>query len=58
MVSIEIDRYATSFWDESEGKWCNEKGTYVVSVTTCSAHGAHGAQATMRNESTKYWLGL
>lgn len=57
-VEIDIDSYATSFWDESEGKWCNEKGNYIVSVSSCSEEGAVSVQAILRVEHTRYWLGL
>lgn len=54
-VKIPIDAYATSFWDESEGKWCSEKGIYKVVVTT--GHG-QSEEADLEVEQTRFWLGL
>ncbi len=54
-VKIPIDAYATSFWDESEQKWCSEKGAYKVIVTT--GKGVK-EEAKLEVEKTRYWLGL
>ncbi|KAJ5882605.1 uncharacterized protein N7529_001277 [Penicillium soppii] len=35
-VDIQLDRYATSFWDEIEDKWKSEQGTYEVLIATSS----------------------
>lgn len=56
-VQIKIDEYATSFWDESEGKWCSEKGEYKVIVGRSSSD-AIGMEATFIVAETRYWLGL
>jgi len=54
-VKIEIDKYATSFWDENEGKWCCEKGTYEVLVST---GGKDVVKGSFEVDSTRWWLGL
>ena len=56
-VRIKIDEYATSFWDESEGKWCSEKGEYKVIVGTSCIDPASLA-GTLSVEETRWWLGL
>ncbi|KAF3385148.1 putative beta-glucosidase H [Penicillium rolfsii] len=35
-VEIQLDRYATSFWDEIEDMWKSEQGTYDVLIGTSS----------------------
>ncbi|KXG46867.1 Glycoside hydrolase, superfamily [Penicillium griseofulvum] len=35
-VDIQVDRYATSFWDEIEDMWKSEQGTYEVLIGTSS----------------------
>ncbi|OGE50684.1 hypothetical protein PENARI_c016G09905 [Penicillium arizonense] len=35
-VDIQLDRYATSFWDEIEDMWKSEQGTYEVLIGTSS----------------------
>ncbi|OQE80112.1 hypothetical protein PENNAL_c0048G00727 [Penicillium nalgiovense] len=35
-VDIQLDRYATSFWDEIEDVWKSEQGTYEVLIGTSS----------------------
>lgn len=57
-VEIAIDIYATSFWAESEEKWCSEKGTYEVIVATSGAPDAKSVKARFEVGSTRYWLGL
>jgi beta-glucosidase len=60
-VEIGIDKYATSFWDESEGKWCSEMGDYVVVVQTGGESGKGDVvrlEAGLRVEKTVWWLGL
>ena len=58
-MTIEIDSYATSFWDESEEKWCTEEGEYKVLVATSGVLGAEGSvEAKLNVEDTKWWLGL
>ena len=56
-VRIKIDEYATSFWDESEGKWCSEKGEYKVIVGRSSVD-AESLEGTLVVPETRYWLGL
>jgi beta-glucosidase len=56
-VQIKIDEYATSFWDESEGKWCSEKGEYKIIVGTSSAD-FKSLEGLLVVEKTRWWLGL
>lgn len=55
-VDIQLDRYATSFWDEIEDMWKSEQGTYEVLIGTSSQEVV--AQATFRVDRTTYWRGL
>ena len=57
-VEIKIDEYATSFWDESERKWCSEKGNYKVIVSTSSAGGKAIVESSIEVQKTRWWLGL
>jgi beta-glucosidase len=56
-VQIKIDEYATSFWDESESKWCSEKGEYKVIVGTSSVDSS-SLEGNLIAEETRWWLGL
>jgi beta-glucosidase len=53
-VEIEIDRYAGSYWDESEGVWRLDEGDYGVSVTT----GDEKVEGKWKVEEGRVWLGL
>jgi beta-glucosidase len=55
-IEITIDRYATSFWDESEGKWLSEKGTYDVLIGTSSSKIVLKGEFHLKD--SRYWLGL
>jgi len=59
-VSINIDKYAMSFWDESEGKWCVEKGVYGVWVGTTGREGKGkgGIGGKVEVSESRWWLGL
>lgn len=57
-VEVDIDPYATSFWDESEGMWCEEKGEYEVSVAESSAVDAARVTTSFKVAKTRWWLGL
>lgn len=57
VVQVNIDEYATSFWDESEGKWCSEKGNYKIIVGT-SAADSKSLEGPLVVEKTRWWLGL
>ena len=56
-IQIKIDEYATSFWDESEGKWCSEKGEYRVIVGSSSTDSAR-LIGSLIVEEARWWLGL
>lgn len=58
LVKIPIDEYATSYWDESEGKWCSERGIYVVRVATSSREDAVMVEAELEIKQTRWWIGL
>lgn len=56
MVNIQLDRYATSFWDEIEDTWKSEQGTYEVLIGTSSQEVV--ARGKFQVDSTSYWRGL
>jgi beta-glucosidase len=58
LVRIPIDKYATSYWDESESKWCSEAGVYKVIIASSSAEGAQKVETDLKVETTSWWLGL
>lgn len=55
-MQINVDSYATSFWDEIEGMWESEAGTYEVLVGTSSDEIVARGQFTV--EQTRYWTGV
>ena len=55
-VEIQLDRYATSFWDEIDDMWKSEKGTYEVLIGTSSQEVV--ARGKFQVDSTSYWRGL
>lgn len=55
-VRIEVDKYATSLWDEIESMWKSEKGDYEVLVGTSSVDIL--GKAVLKVPETRYWLGL
>lgn len=55
-VGIQIDRYATSFWDEIEEMWRSEKGTYEVLIGTSSQEVV--SRGKFQVDRTTYWRGL
>lgn len=55
-VDIQVDRYATSFWDEIEEMWKSEKGTYEVLIGTSSLEVV--AWGKFQVNRTTYWRGL
>lgn len=55
-VSIHIDRYATSFWDEIEDMWKSEEGVYQVLIGTSSQEIV--SRGEFRVEQTRYWRGV
>jgi beta-glucosidase len=57
-VSMEIDRYACSFWDEAEEKWCVEKGKYRIVVATSGGEGGQSAECDLVIHETWWWSGL
>jgi beta-glucosidase len=61
-VDIKIDPYAMSYWDEFEGSWCLESGTYTVVVATSSSSkindGTLRLEAALEIVETRRWLGL
>lgn len=55
-VDIQLDRYATSFWDEIEDMWKSEQGTYEVLIGTSSQEVV--AWGKFQVDRTTYWRGL
>lgn len=55
-VAIQLDRYATSFWDEIEEMWKSEQGTYEVLIGTSSQDVV--ARGQFQVDRTTYWRGL
>jgi beta-glucosidase len=54
-VSIPLDRFATTFWDQLLNKWVNEKGEYKVLVGKTSADIVLEGSFTL--EETTTWTG-
>ncbi|KAF7715299.1 Beta-glucosidase [Penicillium ucsense] len=55
-VNLQLDRYATSLWDEIEEMWKIEQGRYEVMVGFSSREIV--ARGEFRVERTTYWRGL
>jgi beta-glucosidase len=55
-VKVAIDKYAGSFWDESESKWAVEAGEYSVLVGTSSTDLV--SAGSFHITKTHTWLGL
>lgn len=55
-VTVKLDKYAISFWDEPKARWRAEKGTYVVRVGTSS--GDLPLKGEFGVESAFEWTGL
>jgi beta-glucosidase len=57
-VTVTIDKYAGSIWDESEERWLCEKGVFEVSVSKSSREEDLVRAGTFEIEETTFWLGL
>lgn len=56
-IAVNLDTvFATSYWNESRGKWCSEPGEYKLLVGTSSAMTPLVMKFTV--DKTKYWKGL
>jgi beta-glucosidase len=55
-VSIALDRFATTFWDQVLNKWVNEKGEYRVLVGKSSAE--IELRGSFKQGETTTWTGL
>jgi len=55
-VSIPLDRFATTFWDQALNKWVNEKGEYTVMVGRSSADIV--LEGSFMQEEATTWTGL
>lgn len=55
-VSVNLDKYALSFFDEHKGKWVAEAGKFTVSVGASSADVKLTGEVEL--EKTFTWLGL
>jgi beta-glucosidase len=56
MVSMKLDKYSVSFYDESDAVWRAQKGTYTVLVGTSAADITTRASFTIPEDFI--WLGL
>ncbi|KAI9728887.1 MAG: hypothetical protein M1834_007145 [Cirrosporium novae-zelandiae] len=58
-VDVVLDvKAATSFWDEYQGSWCSEAGTYRVLAGNSSALEAEFVETKFEVEKTGFWVGL
>ena len=57
-VTVEIDKYAASLWDEAEDQWMYEQGEYEVLVGTSSREEDLISAGSFSIEETSWWLGL
>ncbi len=56
VVTIQLDRFATSFWDETECAWLSEAGIYKISVGSSSDRILLEGELDIRETSS--WTGL
>ena len=57
-VTVEIDKYAGSLWDEAEEQWMCEKGDHEVLVGSSSREEDLVSAGTFMVDETSWWLGL
>lgn len=57
-VSLKLDKYAVSHWNERISRWVAEKGTYRVRVGGGSTLEALVLEDTFEIEKTFEWNGL
>ncbi|GAA5942574.1 beta-glucosidase H [Sporobolomyces koalae] len=58
VVTLALDKYAFSMWDDTESTWLAEKGEFRVAVATSSADKAQVDDATIELKSSFRWKGL
>lgn len=56
LVTIPLDRFATSFWDELEEAWVSEQGTYKILVGNSSSNILLQGELQVREKTL--WTGL
>jgi beta-glucosidase len=57
-VVIELDKYAFSHWDDKEGSWLLEKGSFEAIVAKSSKVKDEVARLQITVNDTHYWNGL
>jgi beta-glucosidase len=57
-VSIVLDKYAFSYWDDKAGCWVLEAGDFEVIVAKSSRTKDEVARLRVTMESTHHWSGL
>ena len=58
VVTLELNKYAFSMWDDTEGTWLAERGEFEVAVATSSGDGGQVESRTIRLEDSFRWKGL
>lgn len=58
LVTIELDKYAFSLWDDAADTWLAEKGTFEVAVANSSTDEGQVERATIELEESFRWRGL
>ncbi|QPC77119.1 hypothetical protein HYE68_007871 [Fusarium pseudograminearum] len=54
----ELEKYAASYFDEEQDKWCVEAGEYEVIVSDSSAVGDKALRGSFKIEETYWWSGI
>lgn len=57
-VTIELDKYAFSYWDDKEGSWLLEKGSFEAIIAKSSRVKDEVARLQITVNDTHYWNGL
>lgn len=59
-IDLSADKYAMSFWDESQDRWCIEKGQYAVRIrgTPTGLSDVSEVEGTIDVAETATWLGI
>ncbi len=58
VVTLELDKYAFSMWDDTEGTWLAEKGQFGVAVATSSGDKAQVETKVVELGESFRWKGL
>lgn len=57
-VTLKLDKYAVSYWDEKYSTWNVDKGVYIVRVGGSSAKEALGLSGQFEVSKSFTWNGL